>query len=520
MPAAFIKLDGVQVDNALLREVSVTQELNAHWWCQLTLRQTQDQRFPAEDMLGKELQVATHDALGVENKVFVGVIVQSELEYEVYGSYGAHLTAVSRSYFLDLTPRREYFPKQASKDVAQHLISAAGLQLEGDMPAEQPRAYLQMEETDFEFVRRLVDDAEAWLRPTEMGVEVQQSFQKGAELQWRGEDGLLNLRVCGRLAQPSCDGAHYDPKAMQSKIFSKVADGPEFYESAQKMVEAAKSQSNALLPPDYVYQRARTGTVDDFEKLLKKESRRSVGRTVVCRGESRNAEVKAGNEITIQGVLDSQGVYGVTRAVHQWTSTGYTNQFECTPWKKWTNPQAPHARPSPGLIPARVVDNNDPDNSGRVKVQFYWQEDNQTQWMTMMAPHAGADRGFMFLPEVGDEVWVAFEEGDPERGRVLGCAWNGILKPPREDFWGSDVGPNDVKRIVTKSGHRISIVDKEGKNSIVLATPKHLKVSLIENSNETGDSVLALHSDGDILLSAPNGRIHFHSKLFSREVGS
>jgi uncharacterized protein involved in type VI secretion and phage assembly len=520
MPAAFIKLDGVQVDNALLREVNVTQELNAHWWCQLTLRQTEDQRFPAEDMLGKELQVVTHDALGSENKVFVGVIVQSELEYEVYGSYTAHLNAVSRSYFLDLTPRREYFPKQSSKDAAQHLVSAAGLQLEGTMPSQNPRAYLQTEETDFEFIRRLVDDAEAWMRPSEKGIEVQTSFQQGTELQWRGDDGLLNLRVRGRLSQPSCDGAHYDPKVMQSKTFTKVSDNPEFYGSAQKMVDAAKSQSSALLPSDYVYQRARMDTVDDFEKLLKKESRRSLGRTVICSGESRNAEVKAGNEIKIQGSLDSQGVYGVIRVIHQWKTTGYTNRFECTPQKKWTNPEALHTRQSAGLVPARVVDNNDPDNSGRVKVQFYWQEENQTQWMTMMAPHAGADRGFMFLPEVGDEVWVAFEEGDPERGRVLGCAWNGILKPPKEDFWGSDVSPNDVKRIVTKSGHRISIVDKDGKNSIVLATPKHLKVSLIENSNETGDSVLALHSDGDILLSAPNGRIHFHSKVFSREVGS
>jgi len=100
--------------------------------------------------------------------------------------------------------------------------------------------------------------------------------------------------VRGRLAQPSCDGAHYDPKAMQSKTFTNVSDNPDFYESAQKMVAAAKSQSNALLPSDYVYQRARMDTVDDFEKLLKKESRRSLGHTVVCKGESRNAEIKAG----------------------------------------------------------------------------------------------------------------------------------------------------------------------------------------------------------------------------------
>jgi len=130
----------------------------------------------------------------------------------------------------------------------------------------------------------------------------------------------------------------------------------------------------------------------------------------------------------------------------------------------------------------RIVDNNDPDNSGRVKVQFYWQEDNQTQWMTMMAPHAGADRGFMFLPEVGDEVWVAFEEGDPERGRVLGCAWNGVSKPPREDFWGSDVGPNDVKRIVTRADTESQSLTRTGKTPLCWPRPSISKCHLLKKA--------------------------------------
>lgn len=522
MPIPVIKIDGEQLNTALFEEmtITITQELNTHWWCQLDLRETPDKRFSAEELLGKTLQVITYNAQGQENKLFGGVIIESELEYEIYGSYGAHLTATSNSYFLDLAPRRQYFSKQTAKDAAEKLTSAAGLKLSGSMPAGKAHGYFQAEETDFNFIRRLVDDVEGWLRPTSDGIEVQTAFQEGTELQWRGEDALLEFRVCGKLSQPSCNGAHYDPKVMQSKVFDKIEDAPSFYGSAQKMVETAKSKSKELLPPDYVFQRSRTDTVDDFEKLLKKESRRSLGRTVVCKGTSRNAKVRPGDELRIKGVLDAQGTYGVTRVVHRWQGTGYLNHFECTPWKQWVSPRAPVMRPLQGLVPARVVDNNDPDNSGRIKVQFYWQEENQTEWMTMMAPHAGADRGFMFLPEVGDEVWVAFEEGDPERGRVLGSTWNGVEKPPREEFWGDDVGPNDVKRIVTKSGHRISIVDKEGKNSLVLATPRHLKLSMIENSNETGDAMLALHSDGDIFLSAPNGRIHFHSKFFSREVGS
>jgi uncharacterized protein involved in type VI secretion and phage assembly len=138
----------------------------------------------------------------------------------------------------------------------------------------------------------------------------------------------------------------------------------------------------------------------------------------------------------------------------------------------------------------------------------------------MITPHAGGERGFMFMPEAGDEVVVAFEDGDVERPVVLGSVWNAVDQAPRKEFWGGELEANDVKRIVTKSGNRVQFVDKKGKESMVLATPKDLKISLIESTDETGRPMLTLHSaNGDILLSAPNGRIHFHSKSFSREVG-
>src|ERR1035438_3043121 len=112
----------------------------------------------------------------------------------------------------------------------------------------------------------------------------------------------------------------------------------------------------------------------------------------------------------------------------------------------------------------------------------------------MMTPHFGANRGFMFMPEVGDEVVVAFEDGDPERPVVLGCVWNGVDQAPRFGFWdkeeqvenNSDLQANDVKRIVTKSGNRIQMSDKKGKESIVFSTPNSVRVALIESAPETG----------------------------------
>ena len=61
----------------------------------------------------------------------------------------------------------------------------------------------------------------------------------------------------------------------------------------------------------------------------------------------------------------------------------------------------------------------------------------------------------MFMPEVGDEVAVAFEDGDPERPVILGSMWNGVQQQPRAAFRGEDVSDNSVKRIMTRSGNRI-----------------------------------------------------------------
>lgn len=523
MPASFVRItiDGQPLDSfsegAILENVEIRQQLNHHWWCDIEIRQTEDKRFPFEDAIGKPLKIFSIADDGSESTVFTGFVLESELDYEVFGSFTARLVGVTLSYKLDLTPRSRYYFKKSFSDVAKTLIGEAGLAAEGIFNAEQTLSYVQYGETDFEFLNRLADDSESWLRPTETGIEAGNAFQTGVTLEWRAEHGLTRFTARGKLSQPSLDGAHYDFREMESKLFKKVKDKAEFFGSMTKLADAAVKQSDQL-PPDFIVQRSRVRSQDEYEKLLKKECRRSMGRTVECHGLSRKPGVKPGDEVTIQGVLDAKGTYGLTKVIHAWGPDGYTNQFWCTLAKRYTNPQAPAVKPWFGVVPARVVDNKDPFDMNTIRVQFFWQEDSQSSPMRMMTPHAGADRGMMFRPEVGDEVWVAFEDGDPERPRVLGSAWNGVDMAPMEEFWGGDIEPNDVKRIVTKSGHRITMVDKAGKETICIATPKHCKMMMTESSTETGGSTLTLHSDGDIVISA-GGRIHMKSAYNSREVG-
>ncbi len=256
-----------------------------------------------------------------------------------------------------------------------------------------------------------------------------------------------------------------------------------------------------------------------YGEQLESEGERSLGSAVTGSGMSRNQTLKAGNTLTIDGVLDGKGMYGLTRVTHNWDQKGYTNTFVVTPWQNYRNAEPPATRTWNGVVSARVTAHNDPKKMGRIQLQFFWQEDGSTHWARTTSPHAGPDRGFMFMPEVGDEVAVAFEDGDPERPVILGSLWNGVQQAPRYDFRGADIESNDVKPLVTKSGNRIHLSDKPGQETVFLATPKHTSLTMTEKSDKTGANLIILTSDGDIVLNAPNGRVHINSKFFSREVG-
>ncbi|MGH9450169.1 MAG: phage baseplate assembly protein V [Terriglobia bacterium] len=543
MAASYVNLsiDGQLVTNVILKDICVTRELNHHGWCQISCRHTEDQRLPAlvgalvegatgdqaaitaEHWLGKRTQILAVDQGLVEHTLFEGFVLEVDLEYEIWGSFAVTLTAVTESFKMDQTPRHSYYTAKTLADVAQQVAANSGLDVKVNCAPRKALNYAQWGETDFQFLRRIVDDYGAWMRPTANGLEIYDAFQPGATLHWRatsGDDSLRSFIVKGRLVTPSFNGAHYNFHEMQSQVYNQVSGDTQFFDSAGSMVDAVKLGSKDNMPPGYVHQRARAMTLDEFNQRLKKESVRSLGSSVNGYGESQDMEILPGNTVNIGGNLDAQGVYGVTHVTHHWDAQRYSNKFKCTPWKNYTEPQPPEMQSWLGVVPARVVEHNDPKKMGRIKVQYFWQEGGPAHWARMITPHAGASRGFMFMPEVGDEVAVAFEDGDLERPYILGCVWNGVDQAPRQEFWGDDVEPNDVKRIMTKSGNRIQLVDKPGKESIAMATPKYLKISMIENTDETSRSMITVHSEnGDIFLSAPNGRIHLRGKYISREIG-
>lgn len=156
-----------------------------------------------------------------------------------------------------------------------------------------------------------------------------------------------------------------------------------------------------------------------------------------------------------------------------------------------------------GVAIAVVTKNKDPDGLCRVKVRYPWHSDtNESDWARIAVPMSGKDRGMVFLPEVGDEVLVAFEREDMRFPYVLGFLWNGKEKPPESNANGN----NDLRVIKTRKGHTLLFDDNSSKGRIELRLNDGKKLSIdddgIKLDDGTGNSLEIDSKGGSMTLQA------------------
>ena len=152
------------------------------------------------------------------------------------------------------------------------------------------------------------------------------------------------------------------------------------------------------------------------------------------------------------------------------------------------------------LMIAIVTDVNDPDNLGRIQINLPSLPDGPTLWARVVTPLAGEDRGLCLLPEIGDEVLVAFNQAELSSAYVLGGLW-GKQKPPPEGLGGDK---NNLKIFRTRSGNTLSFDDSDGEEKIVL-TDKNENSLVITTSEDSitisAKSLIEIKTDGDLKLS-------------------
>ncbi|GAB4276317.1 MAG: VgrG-related protein [Candidatus Promineifilaceae bacterium] len=265
------------------------------------------------------------------------------------------------------------------------------------------------------------------------------------------------------------------------------------------------------------------------------------GAFVEAEGEAhRKPEIRAGQMVSLDGLGERfSGTYLVTAVTHYYTPAGLKSHFTVRGARTGTMAELTTHQPPqqkiPGAVIAIVTNTDDPNNWGRVKVKYPWlADDAESSWARVVTGAAGPEAGLAFIPEVGDEVAVLFEQGDFNRPLVLGGMWNGQhnLPPatanagsgekPSVQSWTSrtghtlamyDTADNKVE-IVTAGGHKFLLDDANAKIEIV--SSGGMKIVVDDNGRK-----LTFEGTGDVQInSATNMTIEAGANLALKATGN
>jgi len=247
----------------------------------------------------------------------------------------------------------------------------------------------------------------------------------------------------------------------------------------------------------------------------------------VTRGDPR---LRAGVSISLGLAKEPfDGKYVLTTARHTWVpEEGYLVSFEASGARDrsvhgliaGSGDDAPSRRGLMGGVAVGVVtDVQDPEHRHRVKLRFPWLDEKyESDWARTSQAGAGKQRGWLVLPEVGDEVLVAFQHGDLGRPFVLGGLYNGVDQPgdaATENVIDGTGGKVNRRTFVSRLGHRLVFVDDSKESAVEMGSEAKLSISAEKAITITSSSDgVTIEASKDITISSSGGNV----KISGNEV--
>ena len=251
----------------------------------------------------------------------------------------------------------------------------------------------------------------------------------------------------------------------------------------------------------------------DTIRLHQNKYQQSLGKMHCVEGKTRSSLVRLGSLIYVKFPSlfekENMGEYRVISVEHHVERDDYYNHFVAVPLGMEYSLYEPKTIAYPEI--AEVVANNDPKKQGRVQVRFFWQKmlAEQTPWIRVQTPDAGVltdksgNRGFQFIPEVGDQVMVSYEGGNPHRPYVSGSMYHG--KNAKEVS-------NNIRSITTKSGSTITFDDDKGSvlikdkrgSSYLLDGKGNIELNAINDFTLCAGRNISLNAQNNFVLDVGN----------------
>ena len=454
------------------------------------------------EWLGKRIQIKRREA---KSFLFVGVVTKVNACRENLDGGEVRVSGYSTTYLLENGESCHSWLGRTLGEIVRELCAKAGVQAQVEPEHDKSVGYVcQYRESDFTFIRRLAKKYQEWLyydgaklvfgmprKPKAVKLEFDTtltSFETGVQTLARP------ARVFSYLSKHDHSMAENTP----NKPSGLDRPGSKAFQASMEMFKE----------PALQYAHSRVHYMQEMEMYVRKKQEAEAAESHYVVGTSGEAELTVGSVVRITSPFGermgslakaSLGEYLIVDIEH---SVGegnyYANRFRAVSSGVRSLPLPDVDLAVAETQMARVISNADPEGKGRVQVRMNWQTGNMhTDWIRVMTPDGGGcrdgvetNRGFVFIPEVGDNVLVGFRHGDPNRPYVMGSLFNG--RTGKGGF-----AENHLKSIRTRSGHAIELDDAPESLGITIKDNKGNSVHI-----DSAEDSIVVNAERDITFNA------------------
>ncbi|WP_287394091.1 type VI secretion system Vgr family protein [Prevotella sp.] len=355
-------------------------------------------------------------------------------------------------------------------DVVKKLCEQAKVQLELNPAFKETKDFIcQYEESDFDFIRRLAHQYQEWMYfdGTKLIFGKPRKLADPIRLEYGTTLSSLDIGLQTLARSEQVFSYHSGADREMQRMTPDLAYGHD-----KLAGEAFRASLGMFSKPARQHALPRISNATELDNYTGRKQAAETAETHYITAESQVPTLRVGSVVSLYSSFlervgniskESLGDFIIIEITHE-VSQGsyYKNRFTAIPATIKALPSPKVRMPLAETQMATVLSNADPQGKGRVRVRMNWQTDGmQTGWVRVMTPDGGSssdvksNRGFVFIPEVGDQVLLGFRHGDPARPYVMGSLFNGTTG-------GGGGQGNNCKSLTTRSGSSLKLDDSAG----------------------------------------------------------
>ena len=399
--------------------------------------------------------------------IFVGVVTNVQLHREGSDFGCIIVSGYSATYRMETAHSCFSWNDRTIGDVVKKLCEQAKVQLELNPAFKETKDFIcQYEESDFDFIRRLAHQYQEWMYfdGTKLIFGKPRKLADPIRLEYGTTLSSLDIGLQTLARSEQVFSYHSGADREMQRMTPDLAYGHD-----KLAGEAFRASLGMFSKPARQHALPR---ISNETELVNYMGRKQAAETHYITAESQVPTLRVGSVISLYSSFlkrvgdlseESLGDFIIIEIAHE-VSQGsyYKNRFKAIPATIKALPSPKVRMPLAETQMATVLSNADPEGKGRVRVRMNWQTDGmQTSWVRVMTPDGGSssdvksNRGFVFIPEVGDQVLLGFRHGDPARPYVMGSLFNGTTG-------GGGGQGNNCKSLTTRSGCSLKLDDSAG----------------------------------------------------------